>query len=240
MKVLRKKLRYTSAVFAVAGAVTLMPLTAQAILIDFETIGGMTPTEGQAVGTEGIATFGVGAGSTPTGTGFIAQLGDPVRAFNPSDTPNPATNAGSFFLTDESSAPPSSALNYFIGFSAPVANLSLDLYDYLSEDGPPVGSTATLTVYSDVLGGTAVGSDMFIVSSGLPDGNVVTLSILSPLGSIRAASLIFSSGDPGTGIDNINFNLSPIPEPSTLLLLGVGLAGTGFVSRRRFRTKNGY
>ena len=235
-KVLQRKLRYASVVFAVAVAVALMPLIAQAVLVDFEGFA----IEGTAVGTVGIATFSVG--TTPPAVpalspGFIAGVGAPQTAFVPNDTPNPVTNAGTRFLTDETAATGLGlALNYFIDFSAPVTSLSLDLYDYRDDAGPgPVaGATATLTVFADPARTIIVGTDTFIVGAD-PDGNVETLSVLAP--SIRAASLIFSTGDGGTGIDNINFTTTPIPEPSTLLLLGVGLAGARFVSPGRRRRK---
>lgn len=230
---LRGKLRYAGVVFAVAVAVSLMPLIAQAVLIDFET--GFVDLQ-SGVGPVGIATFSVGTNAMTATSAFIAQVGAPPQtAFVPNDTPNPATNAGNFFLTDENTGSLSAALNYFIDFSAPVTSLSLDLYDYRVDGGPTTGDAATLTVYSDTGRTVFAGSDQFVIPGTNPvDGNVVNLSIPVPVGPIRAASLIFSTGDVGTGIDNINFT-TPIPEPSTLLLLGSGLFGMGFVAGGRRR-----
>lgn len=43
----------------------------------------------------------------------------------------------------------------------------------------------------------------------------------------------FARNDPGGfSLDNVSVDLSPVPEPSTLLLLGVGLLGASFLRRR--------
>ncbi|MCH8289474.1 hypothetical protein IH992_00005, partial [Candidatus Poribacteria bacterium] len=101
------------------------------------------------------------------------------------------------------------ALDYFIDFARPVGDLSLNLYDYhlrpAGAGGAGIGDTATLTAFADAARTVPVGTDVFTIISDLPDGNVATLSISNPSALILAASLVFSTGDAGNGIDNIRF-----------------------------------
>lgn len=47
---------------------------------------------------------------------------------------------------------------------------------------------------------------------------------------------IYANGQIGAGdLDNVTFNTNPVPEPASIALLGLGLAGLGF-SRKKKRT----
>ena len=168
--------------------------------VGFTTVGGIH------------VTLQVGTGGMPTGAGFVARRGAPVTAFSPNDTPDPSdpleTTIGQFFYTDESTQPPTAlAREYFLSFNPPVSTLHLDLLDYRDE-GAASGDIATLTVFSDSLGGTIVGSDSFTIPSPLPnDGNIEHLAVQFPSALIRFARVSFSTPDAGTAIDNIEFTL---------------------------------
>ena len=72
------------------------------------------------------------------------------------------------------------------------------------------------------------------LTTALPDGNIKYITLTSD-GSIASATLIFDNGyaaRDGWGLDNVT--VGKVPEPGTLLLLGLGLLGLG-AARRRLR-----
>jgi len=157
-------------------------------------------------------TFGVSPCAAP-GDAFIAETGAPVTAYAPGDAIPAGASGGSFFLTNKN-AGPNKLLDYCISFATPVNNLSVDLYDYRADGGGSVGGIATLSVFnaSSIL----VGSDTFVITAGLPDPNLATLSIpsrQSSLDLISSAELSFDSPDKGTGIDNITFTTLTVIPP---------------------------
>lgn len=213
--------------FALAAlAVSFAAVPVQAGLIDFES-GFVDQQALGAVNTgDNVVTFSV---NSLLGVAFIAEVGSPTTAFVPLDTPENTAISGDFFLTDEV-AGPFFAREYNLAFATPIESLFMHLYDFRGDGGAPVGSVATLTLY-DALD-VVVGVDTFTSVAGMPDGAISSLSALASSPAVRAA-LTFSTGDVGTGIDNIRFQT--VPEPSTLVLLGIGVVGAGLVVRRRAR-----
>ncbi|MDY6989852.1 MAG: VPLPA-CTERM sorting domain-containing protein [Thermodesulfobacteriota bacterium] len=196
-------------------------------LIDFE---GLGLVEGAPLSTVTIPT-NVVTFFTDVGTCYVAEVGAPEAGFWPEDTPV-GGSPGNFFLSDDLIV---HSYPYNISFSLPVSFVSLDLYDFRADQDGMIGHTATLEAFADLQMTVSVGADTFTVpSQELPDGNVVTLSVLNPSANIIAASLTYDE-DAGTGIDNIRFDTVAAPIPSALWLLGsglIGLVGLGRKSRR--------
>ena len=107
--------------------------------------------------------------------------------------------------------------DYTLDFVVPVYGLSFDT-GYWNTPGAGV-----IDVFAS--------DDTTLVAQLSNVGTVIEAFDLSSYGNI--GKLYFSSlSDPaGSSIDNLSF--TPVPEPSTFLLLGGGLAGLAFVVRRR-------
>ena len=201
------------------------PICAGADVIDFESGFSESQYVGIVTTTTNIVSF-YSRAYPPTNAytnAQIAQVGSPQVAFPSAygaDTPI-GTGVGSFFLTDQN--PQAAAESYFIRFSSPVADISLDLYDF--DNG---SWKAVLTAFSDINWTTEniVGATTPISTQG--DGSVVNLSVNNPSSVIYSASLTWigegtPSIDDETGIDNISF--TTVPVPGALWLLGSGLIG---------------
>lgn len=225
------------------GAVTLLTAissSSNAVTIDFETgFSDLDPVSAVATSDGNQVTFSVGPGlAGGISSAFIAEVGDPFTAFIPSDGEGTALEPeiGRFFLADDNGAP-LDAFNYFMEFSNPISNLSVDLLDFRIDGGGSSSDTVTLTVFSDSFT-TAIGSAVFDITDGLPIGALATLSVDNPSGLVRSASIVHSGSDLGTGIDNISFTTNSsqtsTPEPeSTLGILALSMLAIKLLKSRK-------
>lgn len=59
------------------------------------------------------------------------------------------------------------------------------------------------------------------------------VSLFFTAGASPTEITFLERNDPGAfSLDNVSVDLAPVPEPSTLLLLGIGLLGAGFLRKR--------
>jgi len=211
-----------------------------ASIINFEAFGpsNSAPTEGDLIASvrrKGVTiSFSTESPSGEVFTPIIAEFGEPRFGFQSTlgdDTPrNPSGSnflaGGTYSLTDGLRQ----THDYIINFSTPVANLSLDLYDYRGDGPHAEANLGTDSVELQVfnVAGAQIGSDSFVLPTTRPiDGNVVNLGVNAV--GISSARLHFDGIEGGTAIDNVRF---VVPEPAGLGLAVVGLIGLLGLGRR--------
>jgi hypothetical protein len=187
--------------------------TAQAYVIDFDSEGFTGPSLASSTSAESI--------SVPTPIGNVQFSGGAVlnhTSMLPADTTS--LYYTSFFLVGASNP-------ITITFPANIQGFSVNLYNGETYSDPftvadNAGNTNTVTLPNNTVTGTAS-------VSLAATGNVVTISTTDKAGFDFA-------------IDNITFDQTTtvgqsagVPEPATLALLSVALAGIGLVRRRRAR-----
>ena len=244
MTKIRKSLTSAATVVVTTGLVVLGAGTAHAALVTGSFTGTVTSVQGGAAAATGIL------------------VGDPLAAifsFNPfapdtnlsrADTGNFKNSnglMGSLSLTIGSLAWTATDMSILIFNNRLFSTSNADLFMvrstvtqfpsgapgtggpgdvfFLLANNAPLGSTPDL-VNSTALptGGVGTGLNQVNFPGGAPEarGKIATASG----GNLAGYRILFD-------IDNPNFNLNPVPEPGTLLLIGSGLVGIGVGARRK-------
>lgn len=171
---------------------------------------------------------------------FIGGLGTPTPGAALSfDAASPNT-----YIVSDGANPTSPVLSGTPRFNGPVAVLFSDDVAAVGLDGGYFDAIAGTTIEAyDRLGnilGAVTNSELGIEFFGLGDDSGNAL--------IAGIQFYITGNEPaGYAIDNLTYafdfegyhppNVDPVPEPSTILLMGIGLAGLAGYSRKRAKNK---
>lgn len=210
---------FKSALAAASMAALMAPAMAAPFVLDFEGIAN-----GAAVGNfyNGGAGTNYGVSFSPATLALIdADAGGTGNFAN-----EPSANTIMFFL-DANNA----ILNYAAGFDTGFS------FYYTSSTAAPVTIWSGLNGTGSLLGTINLVAQHTQNCSGDPSGTFCHWDAIGVAFAGIAKSINFGGTANQTGYDNITFGSATpvpgIPEPSTYAMLALGLAGVGFVARRR-------
>ncbi len=221
-------MKFIKTAIAAASLVAAMaPATAAVVVLDFEGVGnfaninnfynGGTDSQGNSGVNHGVAFSTAALGLVDSDAGGSGNFAN-----------EPSPNTIMFFLNANNSVL-NVAAGFTTGFSffySSSTAASVTVWDGLGATGNQLGS---LNLTAQHTGNNCVGD---------PNGTFCNWTAVGVAFGGTAMSIDFGGTANQTGFDDITFGSRnpgppPIPEPSTYALMALGLAGIGFVARRR-------
>ena len=205
-----------TALAAAALAATALPASA-VIVLDFEGVGNLNP----------VGNFYNGG----AGTNYGIQFSNDTLAVVDADdggsgnfANEPSSNTIMFFLNANNAV-----LNFAAGFTTGFS------FFYTSSTAATVNVYDGLNATGNLLGSLNLNAQFNQNCSGDPTGGFCNWTAVGVAFAGTAKSIDFGGTANQTGFDDITFgSVTPgVPEPSTYALMALGLAGVGFVARRR-------
>ena len=185
-----------------------------------------------ALNTGALYSYGT-TGSTDRALGNLASAGA-ITTFGASFTNNTgaAIDTIYFSYTGEYWRSSTSVQNV-LAFSYGLSSTGILATDYLTN--------ASMTAFTSLnLVGPAPVTTNAALNGNDPANQILTSASISGLNwqpgdtlYIRWADANDAGNDAGLAVDNFNLSLSPVPEPGTVALIGIGLSAVLFGARRR-------
>lgn len=205
------------------AAVLATPVVASAngiIVLDFEGIGNEAPV-GDYYNGAGPANKNFGVSFSPATLALIDA--DAGGTGNFANEPSPSTV---MFFLDANEAILNVAAGFTTGFS----------FFYSSSTTASVNVFDGLNATGNLLASLSLRAQGFDNCTGDPSGAFCNWTPIGVLFAGTAFSIDFGGTANQTGFDDITFGTDrpgEVPEPASLALLGLGLAGLGMARRRR-------
>ncbi|ABD55310.1 VPLPA-CTERM sorting domain-containing protein [Jannaschia sp. CCS1] len=225
-----KKTIFTAAALSLAGT------AAVANTVDFENEAPLNP-DPQVISVGHTYTNGGITFSSTEDMQLVGVGGNPTSGFVPNDTPGSSASGpasfGEVFLTGDFI----DNTDMLLSFASGISSVSFDIVDIDGGDDDIDGDNDEeqfiFTFFNGALSQAVQTITSNDLTGSLDEAGVVSVSYAGLFDSIQIVGTTpGGTRNIGWGIDNINFEVAPVPIPAAGLLLLGALGGLGMMRRR--------